>query len=143
MGSTVLQEVEGPVVSTLSKEQEDIRLNAFFLHIGDPEKDPPGYILGTHLCVARGGRARDGWEWSNRAGGGSETFLRIVWLSAHQGLITFGFTDGCGFTELWKATFDADDRLVEAVTIGTWRSSRPIGRLEARALWHRGRSVPV
>jgi hypothetical protein len=136
-GTRELRLVASPLITT---EQEDARLNAFFLHIGGMKGALP-YVLGTKLMIERGGTAREGWSLDNRAEGGSAAFLRATWLDASRAIISFGYYDGPGRTDIWKARFSDVDGLVDAEFLSWQPGATPVERKDALLWWYFGAGV--
>lgn len=129
-----------PVPYSLSTAVEDARLDAFFLHVGAAPQ-ASAIVSGTRSRIQKGSTARQEWTLNNRAGGGSEAFLRAHWIDAARAIISFGYTDGEGYTEFWKALFSEEDQVQRAVFVCRVRSSSPITAEEALGLWVHGEEL--
>jgi hypothetical protein len=125
---------------SLSTEQEDARLNAFFLSLAeDPDQSP--WVTGTILWIEAGQTARDAWSVDNLAEGGTAAFLRATWLDDERGIISYGYKEGDGLTYIWKARYSADHRTEEVAFLHHRPGSAPIEEEEALALWYSGEGV--
>ncbi len=120
---------------SLSAEQEDARLDAFFLSLAeDPAQ--PAWVIGTVLWIEAGQTARDAWSVDNLAEGGTAAFLRATWLDDERGIISYGYKEGRGLTHIWKVRYGADHSAQEVEFLQRRPGSAPIGAEEALALWY-------
>jgi hypothetical protein len=145
MGNVAFEEVRASAPRSITPEQEDARLAAFFRTV---QNGPNSTLVSTIAMMGldKGMTAKEalGVPYQHDEPAGSvRFFVRSTWLDECRTIITFGFIEGSGHMYIWKARFSADDRLEETDFVGEYPAYEPIHREDALLLWYYGLGVPA